>query len=81
MQQVIMTLPPHVSAAVQQTDVTPEDELTCITFTPAAPSRLHIHNLTVETNCSISVNVCNDGSAVRGRMCPPEPGRQTSEGW
>lgn len=80
MQQVIMTLPPHVSAAVQQT-VTPEDELTCITFTPAAPSQLHIHNLTVETNCSISVNVCNDGSAVRGRMCPPEPGRQTSEGW
>lgn len=50
-----MTLPPHVSAAVQQTDVTPEDELTCITFTPAAPSRLHIHNLTVETNCSIKL--------------------------
>lgn len=50
-----MTLSPHVSAAVQQTDVTPEDELTCITFTPAAPSRLHIHNLTVETNCSIKL--------------------------
>lgn len=50
-----MTLPPHVSAVVQQTDVTPEDELTCITFTPAAPSQLHIHNLTVETNCSIKL--------------------------